>query len=191
MVSGTKNGVKGYTCGGDEIMGMESFFVTLLPESMEFCLKDDIRVVSGSSDIFEVDWEEVLRNRDFTIRKKGSFLILDDCIEMQIVRNREGSEYIILSGCLSCLSESIKKMCSLIDCISNQVNKKVKIDILGETRKWENGIDSIIYESYIEKYNAFKNSFGDVKLLVPPSEFYKKYKKQRNPINKFLSKILK
>ena len=170
---------------------MESFFVTLLPESMEFCFQDGIRVVSGNSDIFEVDWEVVLSNRDFTICKKESFLILDDCIEMQIVRNRECSAYIILSGCLSCFSESIKKMCSLIDCISNQENKEVKIDILGETQKWENGIDSVIYESYIEKYNAFKNSFGDVKLLVPPSKFYKEYRKLRNPINKYLSKILK
>jgi hypothetical protein len=192
MVSGTENGLEGCTSGGDEIMGMESFFVTLLPENMEFCFQDSIRKVCGNSEIFEVDWEKVLRDRKFSICKNESYLILDDCIEMEVARNREGSAYIILRGCFSCFSESIKKMCSLIHCILNLINKEVKIDVLGETQKWENNsVSSAIYDSYIEKYNAFRNSYGDVKLLVPPSRFYKEYEKLKNPLKKFIEKVFK
>lgn len=190
MASGTENGLKGCICGGDEIMGMESFFVTLLPQNMEFCFQDSIRSVCGNSKIFEVDWEAILSNRNFSICKKESYLILDDCIEMEIARNREGSAYIILSGCFSCFSESIKKMSSVIECISNLVNKEVKIDVLGETKRWENNsISSVIYNSYLEKYNAFKDNYGDVKLLVPPSRFYKEYKKLKNPLKRFITKV--
>lgn len=182
MVSGTENGVERYTRGGDEIMGMESFFVTLIPSEMKFCYKDNIRIMCGKSDIFEVDWEAILGTNEYSICNKESCIILNNCIEMQAVRNSEGSPYIILSGCFSCFSEGIRTMCSLVDCISNQVNKNFKIEVLGETHELRENISSVIYDAYREKYNAFKDTFGDIKLLTPPSRFYKDYKKMKNPL---------
>ncbi|MDF2984758.1 MAG: hypothetical protein K0R50_268 [Eubacterium sp.] len=173
-------------------MGMESFFVTLLPENMEFCFQDNIRRVCGNSNLFEMDWEAVLSNRNFSINKKESYLILDDCIEMEIEKNKEGSSYIVLRGCFSCFSESIEKMCCLIDYISNLVNKEVRVDVLGESARWENSdVSRTIFDSYIEKNNSFKRSFGDINLLVPPSRFYKEYEKIKNPIKRLLAKIFK
>ena len=171
-------------------MGMESFFVTLLPRDMEFCFQDNIRIICGKSDIFEVDWETLLSNRNFTIRKKESFLILNDCIEIQIVRDREISPYIILSGCFSCFSESVKEICSIIDFISNVVNKDFRVDVLGNTHELSENIGSVIYDAYREKYDAFKYTFGNIKLIAPPSRFYKDYKKMKNPFYKIL-RILK
>ena len=173
-------------------MGMESFFVILLPENMEFCFPDNIRRVCGNSSAFEIDWEAVLSVRKFYVYKNESYLILDNCIEMEIVRNREGSAYIVLRGCFSCFSQSIEKMCCLIDYISSLVNKEIRIDILGESVKWENSnINKTIFNSYMEKYNSFKSSFGDINLLVPPSRFYKEYEKQKNPMKRLIAKIFK
>lgn len=190
MVSGTENGIERYTCGGDEIMGMESFFVTLLPRDMEFCYQDNIRIICGKSDVFEVDWEAILGTRDYSISKKESCIILNDCLELQIIRNREDSPYIVLSGCFSCFSESVKEMCSIIDFISKVVNKDFRIDVLGNTHELIESVGSIIYDAYRKKHDAFKYTFGNVKLLAPPSRFYKDYKKMKNPFYKII-RILK
>lgn len=168
-------------------MGMESFFVTLIPRDMRLCHENNIRIICGKSDIFETDWEAILSTGGYSICKIESCLILNDCVEMQILRNRESSSYIILSGCLSCFNESVKEMCSLIDYISNVVNKDFKIDVLGNIYELNENISSVIYEAYREKHSAFKHTFGNIKLRVPPSRFYKDYKKMKNPFHKIIS----
>mgnify|MGYP000377407454 CR=1 FL=1 len=173
-------------------MGMESFFVTILPEDMEFSFLDGMRSVCGSSDILERDWEVILKNWSFSLSKRESYYILDNCIEMEIERNKENSAYIVLRGCFSCFDESINKMSYLINYISKLANGKITIDILGENVKWQQDIlKRIIYNSYMEKNNAFNTNFGNVKLFVPPSRFYEEYKKLKNPVKRFIAKIFK
>ena len=42
----------------------------------------------------------------------------------------------------------------------------------------------------LQKYDAFKYTFGNIKLLEPPSRFYKDYKKMKTPFYMIIS-ILK
>ncbi len=70
------------------------------------------------------------------------------------------------------------------------INKDFRIDVLGNTYEMSENISSVIYDAYREKYDAFKYTFGNIKLLAPPSRFYKDYKKMKNPFYKII-RILK
>ena len=170
-------------------MGIESFFITILPENTNFCFSNNIRSVQGNNNSFELNWEEILKENKLSIIKKEEYIIIDNCIEMDL-RNGTESTYIVLRGCFSCFDESVKKMGYIIECISNLDTVKIKIDILGEIFYFDKSrFNNIIYNAYNKKYKAFKHNYGDVILSVSPSGFFKEYRKYKSPIRRFIKKI--
>lgn len=171
-------------------MGMEGFFVTLLPDNMEICIKDGMRHVKGKSKIFNIDWETFLKKKELLITRKDTYYIIDNCVELELINNEQDSPYIILRGCFTCFDESIKKICLIVKSIYENISKMFKVIICGELNEFNKKIPHAIYDSYKDKYNNYKSIFGDIKLLIPPSEFYREYKKHRNPIIKVLNKFI-
>jgi len=173
-------------------MGMESFFITILPENMDFCFSDGLRSVCGNSNILELDWETILKSNNFSVSKNDTKFILDDCLEMDIEKSNSGSAYIILRGCFACFDECILEMENFVALILNLTDKKIKIDILGEFVKLEKAsLDDVIRNSYKDKKNTFIHNFGNIRLHVSPSRFYKEYEKSKNPLKKFVYQIFK
>ena len=192
MVSSAKIRFQKSASQGDEIVGMESFFITILPKDMDFSFSDGLRSVYGNSDILELDWETILKSNNFSVSKNETHFILDNCLEMDIEKSNSGSSSIILRGCFSCFDECIRKMKNLVTLISNLTDKKIKIDILGKFVKLEkDSLDDVINNLYEDKRNNFIHNFGNIKLHVPPSRFYKEDEKSKNPLKKLVSQIFK
>lgn len=190
MVGCTENGTEKCSSGGDEIMGMESFFVTVLTESLELSSIDGIRHVNGNSKSLKIHWSEILKDK-FCVKLHNTYnLIINNCIEMKLEKTSNNSYYCILIGCFSCFEEGKRNMSNLIKQMSKCAGEQLKVDILGETNNFDEGkFHLLVNKAYNEKYIEFVKNYGKINLLVDPGNFYKEYKKLRNPLMRLLCKV--
>ncbi len=136
-------------------MGMESFFVNVLPMDMEIHMSDGIGYIKGDSKIYELDWKNKLTLKSYYLLElldKQKFYVIDDYIELYVEQTSENGTYLTIVGGFYCFTYALKLMNRLIKDIYDITKQVPKIFACGEVFKYnENKFIDIITDGYNEK----------------------------------------
>ena len=89
-------------------MGMESYYIEIIPNSVSIHKKDNIRKFEGVSNIKVSELIDHLHKIELTItQKKENIFIIDEAIQLQIIEKGKNVQVISLQGCFAWFEEGL------------------------------------------------------------------------------------
>lgn len=171
-------------------MGMESFFINVIPSGIKPIKKGDGFFYEGKSKILK---EDVLKriNEIYKVNNiQENEYSIDKVVKLCIEVNEGFVVYFNFEGCFAWYKESLELIYSLIKLINENSISVTIFHPLGLLCDLGTKIEFIenIEKLYEKKYYEFKKQFGELKFKVMPGKaFYKEYKRRKSLFYKIVS----
>src|SRR5690554_6640626 len=158
-------------------MGLESFFITLLPPNIEPVLIDGNISFSGESHITINSFIEKISNH-YSLKqikeKEWYWFIVKDVIVMRIEYRDKWFNAVSLEGCFSYYEENLQICYDIAQTIKNLIFDVTVYHPSGLSFRLGSKEEffSLIKDIYQDKYQLFLKHFGEFKIKVTPERFY-------------------
>lgn len=172
-------------------MGMESFYLELIPTDVSISYVNDVRKFEGKSDLSSLDFYNSFVKINLPINsKKDNSIIIDKAIHLQIIEKEQKVQTILLQGCFTWFIESLPLCYTVVRFIKSNIFD-VKLNILGEEIQADDydSFQAAIIDLYKEKYEYFNTHLANFRAKILPSDFYKYRKNYLRKKNNIFSKL--
>lgn len=156
-------------------MGMHHYDIYILFDNITIENLKGSWYFKGVSNVILEDTIKILNTSKLKLKKlnKKNY-ILNKCIEIELLMDRQMLNGFKLSGCFSCFQYGLKICFEFIRFIN--INYCIYVNVLGKDIVFEdfNKYKNVICELYFEKYELFKKGHPGFNYIIPPSSYYKK-----------------
>ena len=157
---------------------MESFNITGLVQGVLIEYENNYQKLIGSSEIDILDIKEKFKSLGMQYIQENKW-IFDDYLEVYVYEKEGKFQGIEIKGCISWMKEGVKDSFQIVNKCKEWYGE-LDIYILGK-KIWcdsKDGLDKYVQEAYKNKINLFNRQYGNVKLKVTCSNFYKEINRQ-------------
>ena len=167
-------------------MGLESYFIVLLPEKVRPAKKNKYNAFEGCSDMLISDFIRQLKDVELEINIlfKDSVLCelaVDNMLKMSCGIEQNYLREIIIEGCFASFQENIQFCFHTASIIHNKI---ISVSFYHPAIGYSLGFESqdefidLFMNIYINKIENFRKTFGDVKFKsLPGTSFYNALRK--------------
>jgi len=172
-------------------MGMESYYIDIIPNGVRVCMEDDVRRFEGKSKVRTSEFINGLQRLLLPLSSNMKyFYIVDETIQLQIIVKDKYVQAIILQGCFTWFEEGLEICFNIVEFIITSL-MEVDVSVFGKTVNYidVNSFKKTVIELYKEKFEYFKDYLADYKVKIPPCDFYSYREKYIKKKNGFIAKI--
>ncbi len=172
-------------------MGMESYYVDILPKNVKFYMDGDIRKIEGVSSFNLSEFVMQIQKLQLPIRLKNeNIFIIDEAIQLQLILTNQNIQVITLQGCFTWFEEGIELCYNIVRFIKTNIFE-VDVSVLNEDINLDNEVEfkKNVIELYNEKFEYFRKYLADFKAKILPCDFYDYRKKILKEKTSIISKV--
>lgn len=169
--------IKSYSKERVIIMGMHHYDIYILLDGVAINNLKELWCFKGISNVILEDITKILNIAELKLKKlDNKNYILNKCIEVELLVDKQMLNGFKLSGCFSCFQYGLKGCFEFINFINR--NYSIHVNVLGNEIIFEdfNKYQDIICQLYHEKYELFKKGHPKFDFIIPPCSYYKKMK---------------
>lgn len=166
-------------------MGVESYFITFIPEEVKPNNSNGTIEFFGTSKIHISYVLECLKKQEFNIcqikESDWCWYLINDSLVMRIEHQNMNVQAISLEGCFSWYKEGLHLCYDIASFINSEIfSIKVyhPLGIMNELMSREEFIEHLLTINN-KKYGEFIKLFGELKFKTSPEDFYKVYMKNK------------